>query len=312
MYTIKKYRGTWCVYNKGKRHSLRTADREVAERRFIDWKAQASRSGTTVADICERYKQHIIEKGSADQEYRLKHPIAYFGNLLPDQISKELCIKYIEKREKEGIQAGTLHTELGALRAALRWDDKNTKADFHLPQKPAPKDRYLKRDEFERLYECAKLPHVKLFIIMALATGARVTAILELTWDRVDFARGLISLSKGDDPTNKRRATVPMNARLRESLKDAYDGRTCDYVIEHGSNKILSIKKGVGLAAQRAGLEKVSPHVLRHTAAVWMAESKIPMSEIAQYLGHSSTRITERVYARYSPDYLRSASDILQ
>jgi integrase len=36
------------------------------------------------------------------------------------------------------------------------------------------------------------------------------------------------------------------------------------------------------------------------------------MSEISQYLGHSSTSVTERVYARYSPDYLRRAATALE
>jgi integrase len=50
---------------------------------------------------------------------------------------------------------------------------------------------------------------------------------------------------------------------------------------------------------------------MRHTAAVWMAEAGVPMPVIAQYLGHTDSRITERVYARFSPDYLRGAADAL-
>ena len=72
------------------------------------------------------------------------------------------------------------------------------------------------------------------------------------------------------------------------------------------------MKKGIASAAERAGLEGVTPHVLRHTAAVWMAEAKTPMTEIAQYLGHSDSRITERVYARFSPDYLAGAAAALE
>ena len=43
-----------------------------------------------------------------------------------------------------------------------------------------------------------------------------------------------------------------------------------------------------------------------------MAEAGHPMSEIAQYLGHADSRITERVYARYSPSHLRRAADALE
>jgi integrase len=65
-------------------------------------------------------------------------------------------------------------------------------------------------------------------------------------------------------------------------------------------------------AAVRAGVPWVTPHVFRHTAAVWMAEAGVPMPEIAAYLGHSDSRTTERVYAKFSPAYLRKASRALE
>ncbi len=39
-------------------------------------------------------------------------------------------------------------------------------------------------------------------------------------------------------------------------------------------------------------------------------EKRKPMSEISQYLGHTNTNITERVYARYPPDHLRDCADV--
>ncbi len=42
-----------------------------------------------------------------------------------------------------------------------------------------------------------------------------------------------------------------------------------------------------------------------------MAEAGIPMAEISQYLGHSKIEITAQVYARYSPDHLRAAADVV-
>jgi integrase len=43
-----------------------------------------------------------------------------------------------------------------------------------------------------------------------------------------------------------------------------------------------------------------------------MAESGRPMSEIAQFLGHSNSTLTERVYARFSPDFLRKSANALE
>lgn len=43
-----------------------------------------------------------------------------------------------------------------------------------------------------------------------------------------------------------------------------------------------------------------------------MAEAGISMDEISQYLGHSNTRITASIYARYSPEHLRRAAKALE
>jgi integrase len=43
-----------------------------------------------------------------------------------------------------------------------------------------------------------------------------------------------------------------------------------------------------------------------------MAEACVTMDEIAQYLGHSDSRITASIYARYSPEHLRKAASALE
>jgi integrase len=113
------------------------------------------------------------------------------------------------------------------------------------------------------------------------------------------------------DEARKPRATVPMNRRARRYLKVLRAAATCPHVIEWGGHRVLSIKKGFAAAVKAAKLKGVVPHTLRHTAASWMAQSGVPMFEISKYLGHSDTRITERRYAHLSPDYLRSASKVL-
>jgi integrase len=156
------------------------------------------------------------------------------------------------------------------------------------------------------------MPHVRLFILLALHTAGRPSSILDLTWDRVHFRDGKILLDNPDrDRTSKGRATVPIAEPLIEPLREAHVAAQTGYVIEWAGKRVGSVKKGIREAARRAGIKGVTPYVLRHTAAVWMAEGGVPMSEISQYLGHTSTAVTERVYARYSPDYLRRASEAI-
>ncbi len=235
----------------------------------------------------------------------------HFGALRPDQINRPACRRYVASRRKDGVGDGTIWSELTFLRAAVRWHDHNTPAVVELPSKPPPADKHLTRAEYEHLLAHAETQHIRLFIILALSTAGRMTAILELTWDRnIDFERELIILGDGTK-RRKGRATVPMTPRAKEALLAAYEARTSNHVIEYGGEPVKKVRKALGRVTEKAGVPWCSPHVFRHSAAVWMAESGIPMAEIAQYLGHSDSRITERVYSRMSPQYLRKAGSAL-
>jgi integrase len=312
---LVQFRGKWCAYwredGKPKRISLRTTDRVLAEQRLADLKKKPT--GVTVTDIMESYladrRQIVTAPQRLADAWKALGPL--FGALRPDQVTVDTCRHYTAHRRSMGRKNNTIRKELSTLRTGLRWDDPHTPARFELPPSDPPRDRHLSRDEFHRLLRGADAHHVKLFILLALSTAGRMAAILDLTWNRVDFEKGIIRLSDGTQ-RRKGRATVPMTDAARKALLEASEGATTPYVIEWAGACVQNIKKGIKRAAERAGLDGVTAHVLRHTAAVWMAEAGVPMSEVAQYLGHSDSRITERVYARYSPEYLATAAMALE
>ena len=177
------------------------------------------------------------------------------------------------------------------------------------PSTPQPRQRWLSRSEADRLLQGAITPHIRLFLILALHTAARATAILQLRWSAVDFEASLIGY--GHVEGDKRRTVVPMTEQLRRELRAARAGATCDSVIEYGGKPATSVKTGVRAAARRAGLTDVSPHVLRHTAACWLAMGGHSMQEIAEFLGHGDARMTRRVYVKLTPSYLRAAVETI-
>lgn len=314
----KLYRGKWYAvwYENGRtlRRSLRTNDRHEAERKVVDFRKDLrARPNQFVGDLVASY---LAEKeGRVADHRRLRiawdRAKATFGHLRPDQITATLCREYTSARTADGMSPATIIKEINVVRQALNFHGAKAGASFETPRKPPPRDRHLTRDEFQRLLDGCVSPHVRLFCILALVTAGRKTAILELTWDRVDFRRGLIHLERPGSFPAKGRAIVPMTDRAREALTEAYKGRLTDHVIETNGAPLKDIKKGFTASALRAGLNDVTPHDLRHTAAVWMAESGVSMPEIAQYLGHTDPSITFRVYARFSPDYLRKAAGAL-
>lgn len=199
----------------------------------------------------------------------------------------------------------------------LVWAQKHGLIDHapHIerPPKPKPREAHLTRGQVRLLLDSAQLPHIRLYIVLAYTTAARNAALLGLRWDRCDFEAGRIDLR---DPTilspHKGRAIVPMLRTARAALLEARQGALSEHVIEWAGKPVKSVKRGLAQAAKRAGLPHVSPHMLRHSAAVHMAEDGVSMDEIAQYLGHSNVNVTRNVYARFSSDYLAKAASALE
>ncbi|WP_425441850.1 tyrosine-type recombinase/integrase [Thioclava dalianensis] len=239
-----------------------------------------------------------------------------FGSLRPDQITINDCRAYTAKRLGAGRKVGTVHTELGHLRSALKWAAKIRLIDhapyIEQPPKPDSDVRPLSDKQITALLDGCGAPHIRLAVILLLATGARVGAILDLTWSRVDFDRGVIDLRLPDGVTRKGRAVVPMNRMARSALQTAAQVRVTDHVVEWGGNRVKSIRKGYASALTRANLSDVNIHQIRHTVAVRMLTAGQPIEAVAQYLGHSNTAITYRTYARFMPEHLANAAAILE
>lgn len=179
------------------------------------------------------------------------------------------------------------------------------------PPKPAPRERYLTRAEINRRLAAECQPHIRLDILLLLTTAGRVGAVLDLTWQRVDLQRGQVNLRRDQIGPRKGRAIVPINNTLRAALLVARQAAFSDHVVEWAGGSVPSIRKGFAKAVSNAGIEGVTLHVLRHTAAVHMAEAGVPMEEINQYLVHSNVQITSSVYARFSPQHLSRAAEAL-
>lgn len=315
MYRLKLYQGVWnVVWNDGgtKRQSLKTRDKDTAVRRLEDFK-RAGRTDDrhTVAQVMEAYLADKAEKASHDRMVwawaRLKD---HFGALRPDQVTREKCRAYVEKRRRRGRGDNTIRKELTTLRSALRWHDRNTTAIVEMPAMPTPREVFIDRAQFQLLHDAAKAPHIKLYLLLAWFTAGRKEAILSLTWEQIDFKRGVVDLGAGVG--NKGRAKPPMSQTLKTALIESKKGAVTDYVVEWAGDRVKSIRKGFDKAAEAAGLEGITPHDLRRSAARTMIEKGIPMSEVSQYLGHTSTSVTEKVYGRFSPDYLRRAAEALE
>jgi integrase len=309
---------TWWEGDKRRRYRLDAQSRAAAETEALTvyQRETLKAQGTTIGSLWEMYRQEKQGRRVAvAMEFEWRAMKEHFDALRPEDLTVGICRKYTAARRKTGKQDGTIWTELGHLRTVFTWARNARLIPYapmvERPAKPAPKDRWLTRAEIDKLLAAPKAHHVQLAILLMLATAGRVSAVLELTWDRVDFERGTINLRTNETGPRKGRAVVPMNDGLRAALSAAEKAAMTDYVIEWAGGPIARLRTGFTAAAKAAGVKGVTPHVLRHTAAVHLVAAGVPMQKVSQYLGHSSIAVTERVYGRFAPDHLRAEAEIL-
>lgn len=307
--------GTFYVRYGRRRLSTATGDRRLAEQflaRFISLEGRTPGKQYTVGEILDGY--------CTDKALTVRAPAAIrfavlglqpLDDLLPAHLTPPVIRRWAGSR---GVSNGTVLREVGVLRAALAWAAEHQwissiPAISNPVPTPKPRQRWVTQDEARRLLAGCREPHVRLFITLGLMTVARTGAILDARWDQVDWYSRTIDY--GDGHGNKQRAVVPLNDEVFSLLQAAKQLACSPYIVEFRGQRLVSIKRGFEAACVRAQLADVTPHILRHSGATWMAMAGVPLSEIARMLGDSETMV-EKVYAKKTPDYLRRAAGALQ
>lgn len=145
------------------------------------------------------------------------------------------------------------------------------------------------------------------------ATGIRVGELTGLNLGDVDLARGLAHVTgKG----NKQRV-VPFGdeaaAAVSEWLefgREELAGDTPAMFVGSRGGRIdqRQVRRIVERAGQRAGVEHVSPHTLRHTTATHMLEGGADLRVVQEMLGHTSLQTTQ-IYTHVSAQRLKRVYD---
>ncbi len=311
----------WAVYwsegRKPYRRSTGAACRHEAEQflaNFILGRTLPQKLPANKLLVSQLLDIYALEKTTSKAliDIHLKHLKSHFGNMLVAVISKQAVQEYATKRN---VKPGTLRRELTTLKAALNHAYKEGRVEavphIALPAQPPAKERWLTRAEIKRLFAACgktrKSSHLKLFMQIALNTGQRKSAILELKWFQVDFEHNVIHFNPpGRQQTSKRRVSVPMNTELRNALKSARRDAKSEYVVAYLGRSTKDVRRAFVRLCKACGINDATPHTLRHTAGTWMAQAGIDMWKISGILGHSTSKTTE-LYLKHSPDHLRDA-----
>ena len=277
----------------------------------------------TVAEALDIYATerapHVKDPARIGDCIRALVPI--LGALPLSSITGEVCRRYGKARKRK---PGTVREELSTLRAAIQHchtEGYITSAPgVRLPAKPAPRDRWLTRDEAAKLVRAAyrnpKAKHLARFILVALYTGTRTDAILRLGFSLfggggwVDSERGVLyRRGPGEAETKKRTPPVPVPPRLLAHLRrwERQGGR---FVVEAGGARVGSLKTAWRTALAASGIEHCTKHDLRHTAITWAMQKGADRWHAAGFFG-LTVELLETTYGHHHPDHMQSAVEAI-
>lgn len=221
--------------------------------------------------------------------------------------------KYRRKRQEEGRSEVTINRELAFLRnlfnMAIKWGKATTNPvrEVKFAREDNGRVRFLTQEEEERLLPACKEP-LRPVVITALHTGFRLSELLSLTWDDVDFTRRVIQVRAGYAKNGESRS-IPMNEVLTTTLEAI---RISDGPVfrNRKGEPYKSVRTAFENAVKRAEVPDFTFHDLRHTFASRLVMAGVDLTTVKQLMGHKEISMTLR-YAHLSDEHMQRAVDFL-
>lgn len=289
-----------------------------------------------------------------DHDYHSRKLREWFGSVAPKNITPQMIAGFVQLHEQNGSKKSTANKRLKIMQAAINHAHELSEKTLELPPcnltlkdvKDNVNDRVLTKQEIERIY--ATLEDKRMYstsgsnagkkidysnsnvasahppqpwpfwfvfaVKVAIATSARKSAILDLTWDRIKG--DIIDLENPNlKGRRKGRAKVRVSQKFLERLEEHRQISKGKYVIADWdgsqiggrrlSNYMVALRAQVGLG------NDVTFHTFRHSTATHMVSDSVDIMEVSKRLGHKSVGVTEKVYNHYKPEFqINSANSI--
>ena len=297
------------------------AQAELAKRLLERDTPPAPAAPKTFAGVAEEYLAFKRGKGKRSIEgdsLHLRKLRGAFGDETPiTEITAQRIAQYDRQRATEISRLGrqvapaTLNRELATLRHMLRlaeeWGYLAKAPRIRMGKEPEGRLRFLTEEEAVRLLEACQRsqnPFLHAIVTVLLHTGMRRGEILGLTWERIDFSRGIMRL---EETKSGRRREVPMNRAVYDVLSALTGPKEEGFVFRRRDGGPWGkVRTAFARACVVGKIDAFRFHDLRHTCASWLVMRGRNLKEVQELLGHREFKMTLR-YAHLSPDRLRDA-----
>ena len=296
------------VKHNGKqfRRSLKTKDRQLAERRLKDFRAKAGRLGNLTRDRgltfielakdwFDAAKTRVKPSSARSLDLSIRQLNKHFGVFAVRSITTAECHNW-EKHRGAGISASTFNHDRSALVAILNYAVQ----EGLLMENPALTIAHRKLPKYKLVVPSKAQFHLLVKTIHAAGkrarhgaalvqllgySGMRLSEATALTWGDIDFERGQFSVTGGAKGTKNHEArAVPLFPAMRSLLETVRNGEQPSLdarVIQTGH-----ARKAIENACARAKLPHFHHHLFRHFFVSQAIEVGVDFKTVAAWVGH--------------------------
>ncbi len=258
-------------------------------------------------------KLRVELKISKNSEYTIRNYLRAVQELLgfvkksPEQITSDDVKLYMAEKLSEQASSSII-VFLSALRFTfVNILGKDITIGIKRPKREKRIPDVLTREEVSRLVEAAPTKKSKLMIQLAYACGFRVSELINLKIEDLNFEEmiGYVRQGKGRKDRifnipKKLLSKLQKQALQQKEIKEEYL-----FSGKKGSLTDRNIQKIVRNAAKKAGIHKeVHPHTLRHSFATHLLENGTDIRMIQELLGHADLSTTQ-IYTHLSTEELK-------
>lgn len=311
------------TYSDGSRGNWKSTRKERKRDATIvaeQWDAAAT-SGHRVITVEEAFQElatHMRRKGDTAStmevlELKASHISTAFG-LQRDvaTLTIEDSEAYLDHRRGQGRKDATIAKELGYLLAALRRLHRLNKYSGNLeslwpdalPKVFKGKSRWLTWHEYLRVLD-EIAPQWKDHVIVYVSTGCRFAELYSLLAQHLRAGSLIITGTKNEGAERKVPLSVEANEALQRRIAESHDGVLFPLASPDLKAQKRAWLRALGGACRRLRIPHASTNDLRRTFASWCWHRGVDKDAVVRWMGHSSSKMIEQVYAQPSADHFR-------
>jgi integrase len=234
--------------------------------------------------------------------------------------SSDLAV-YRTQRRKAGAKDATINREMAVVShlysKAVDWGWVAAKPKITRAKEGDGRIAYLTPEQCARIIAAARndvSPHIHPFCVIALSTSMRMSEVLSIKPEHIDFDKRRIFIPSAKAGQREQ----PITKALSDFLKPHLEGLPDDveWLFPNSasqSGRVMTIRKAHRRVVKAAGLnpDEVLRHTFRHTAITHLVQAGVDLPTVQKVSGHKTLAMVAR-YAHANGEHIDAAMDNLE